>query len=200
MKPRLIYALPVILAACGPTVSQSGGAEMPAPAPLKADKAPAKAAAPAIQETAFAGTWAQTDPETAVFTSEEGTELVKIRCLPGSEEVGTGPALAIQRTASGNSTASSLDVFTGAGGLSLPASVDAQAGLITGTIAADAPRLSALMVGQGELKLQAGTDVYVLENSQAVEAVVEACRPAPKGEAPQNSEAESSEEAPPSQM
>jgi len=200
MKPRLIYALPVILAACGPTVSQSGGAEMPAPAPLKSDKAPAKAAAPAIQETAFAGSWAQTDPETAVFTSEPGAELVKIRCLPGGEDDGTGPAIAIQRTTSSNSKASSLDVFTGAGGLSLPASVDAQAGLITGTIAADSPRLSALMVGQGDLKLQAGTDVYVLENSKAVEAVVEACRPAPEAKKPQDSETDAPEEAPPSQM
>lgn len=198
MKSKLIYALPVILAACGPTVSQSGGTEMPAPAPLKADKAPAKTATPAVQETAFSGSWAQTDPGTAIFTSEEGAELVKIRCLPGSEDDGSGPALAIQRTASGNSKASSIDVFTGAGGLSFPASVDTQAGLITGTIAADSPRLSALMVGQGELRLQAGTDVYVLENSQAVESVVEACRPAPEpaADTPQDSEAE----APESQM
>ena len=205
MKHSLIYALPVLLAACGPTVTQADGADMPAPTPLKADKATAaKSATPAAQETQIAGTWSQTDETTAVFTGEDGAEIVKLRCLPANEDQGTGPVLALQRPIATASDATSIGVFTDAGAISMPASVDTQGGVITGTIAADAPRISALAVGQGSLKLRAGNSIYVLDNAKAVESIVTACRPAPAkanaGDAAEDNGTDSSNSGPSSQM
>lgn len=201
MRHSFLYALPVMLAACGPSVTEATGAQMPAPTPPKAEKTADKTATPAIKEAELAGAWSQTAPDTAIYAAEDGTELVKIRCLPADEEQGTGPVLALQSPVSSGSEATSIGVFTGAGAFSMPASVDTQGGVITGTIGADSGRLSPLMVGQGDLKLKMDNEVYILGNSREVEAVVEACRPAPEpaAETPEDSETDTTE-TPSSQM
>ena len=210
MKRHLLYALPLMLAACGPTVTKAGGEAMPAPAPPKADKAAEKVDKPEVKETQLAGSWSLPDNETAIFANENGDELVTIRCLTQATqdpyaEGPTAQVLAIQRPVSKTAEATTVDVFTGAGAFSMLASVDTQGSLITGTIDASSSRLAALAIGQGELKLAAGNDVYILPNSKEVEAVTEACRPEPAvtpaaDENAEDSDTGTSEETQSSQM
>jgi len=210
MKRHLLYALPLTLAACGPTVTKAGGEAMPAPAPPKAEKAAESTQKPAMTETELAGSWSLPNDETAIYVNENGDELVRIRCLVQSTqdlyaETPAGPVLAIQRQVAKTADATTVDVFTGAGAFSMPASVDTQGGLLTGTIDASSPRLAGLAIGQGDLKLVAGNDAYILPNSKEVEAVTEACRPDPvpvreTQENTEDSDTGTSEETPLSQM
>ena len=176
MRKILWIAVPFVLTACGATVTKTGEGEAPAPAPLASDKPTATELAK-VDATDVAGTWSEASGTKAAYTGEDGQTVFAVTCEASGDAAGNGNMLKFSRTVDPSSDARAIGIFTDAGAISVPATVDTVTGEISGAVSAETTAISALSVGEGKLRIAVDEQAYNIPNDISVKNVVDACRP-----------------------
>ncbi len=198
MKRFALLALPLLAAACDRVVTEAPEPPALAAADVKPAVKPPAPKPAAIREAQLEGAWSNPGGNTAAFQTADGGKLIEITCHSYGADAG-GNMLEVWMQVPAGSPATSIDIFTGSGAVAVPVTVDAATGVATGSIPPFAAGVGALTVGQGDMRILADTQAYALENSTALESVVEACRPIPAAtpKTPDEESGDTPEETPP---
>lgn len=179
-KPAAEQAAPVAEAvpAEAATAGDAGAAAEGEPAAQAAKPAP-KPVATEITARAVEGQWA---PEAirgapgVSYIGADGEPVISFACLPAEE--GLARRMFMRTLAPQGETVEQIALFGGYGNGGAPVSGGSvESGLISAEFEPTSSLGQMLATGQGDLRVRTGNTELLLENSEAVESVVEGCLP-----------------------
>ncbi|MFN7056160.1 hypothetical protein [Hyphomonas sp.] len=143
------------------------------------DEAGQEAAPPVVVETAaITGSWTRARTaarDTATFTSEDGEALFTVACMSADTE--TGDTILEVKSATSDSNAGAIDMFTSAGNARLPAGPDETPDLAAGMTDPVSQPAFVLASGAGELRIVSGARGMVFETDPMLKDVIRNCQP-----------------------